>query len=187
MSDAIRGSNPLVGLSLTPDHSIETHRDVRIHGSDTIIPSSPTPDHAHRSSHSLHDAAVSVRPHPPQIGGVAVQTGTVLTITVVRKPSISTVQVIDNGAGAVSAAWDGGKVHSFSGVETIDTNVEGPRSEEVTYTLTGPLTGSRDVETNLHGRTDSVTANVGGDGLATKGLTFHVYSTRSADTDILVD
>jgi hypothetical protein len=74
-----------------------------------------------------------------------VQTGTVLSITVVRKPPISMVRVSDDGAGEVTAEWDGGPVHSFSGVQTIDIDVEGPRRDDVSYTLTGALTGSGDV------------------------------------------
>jgi hypothetical protein len=157
-------------------------------GSETAIPLSPTPDHAERNSHHLNDGFFLLnRPHFPQSGGVAVQTGTVLSITVVRKPPISMVRVSDDGAGEVTAEWDGGPAHSFSGVQTIDIDVEGPRRDDVSYTLTGALTGSRDVEVNLHGQTDSVRANVGGNGLATKRLTFHVSSKHSVDTDIVVD
>jgi hypothetical protein len=56
--------------------------------------------------------------------GKAVQTGSLLTITV-DNPATNTVEISNYGAGTVHVEWNGGAVHSFNGVETIvvDTHI----------------------------------------------------------------
>jgi hypothetical protein len=50
--------------------------------------------------------------------GSAVQNGSVLTV-VVNKRTTNTVALVDNGGEAVSVEWNGGAVHSFTGVATV--------------------------------------------------------------------
>jgi hypothetical protein len=50
--------------------------------------------------------------------GAAVQSGSVLTITVSARTTNS-VEISNEGAGAVLVEWNHGVVHSFAGVETI--------------------------------------------------------------------
>lgn len=59
-------------------------------------------------------AATSVR----RTSGFAVQSGSVLTVTVTRS-SANSVAISNEGGGAVLVEWNGGAAHSFTGVETI--------------------------------------------------------------------
>ena len=59
----------------------------------------------------------------PRTGGTAVQTGTVLTISVTA-PKINTVTIESwNSGQMVKAEWKGGALHSFTGVSTIIVDV----------------------------------------------------------------
>jgi hypothetical protein len=69
-------------------------------------------------------------------GGFAVQTGSELTVTV-NRPNTNVVQ-LNNGGGAVQAEWNGGPVHSFSGVETIVVDTRNARKDQVTLDDAGP-------------------------------------------------
>jgi hypothetical protein len=69
-------------------------------------------------------------------GGLAVQTGSELTVTV-NRPNSNVVQLNDSG-GAVQAEWNGGPVHSFSGVETIVVDTRNARKDQVTLDDAGP-------------------------------------------------
>jgi hypothetical protein len=66
-------------------------------------------------------------------GGIAVQTGSLLTVTV-NRPKTNIVQINNEGAGAVQVEWNGGPVHSFSGVETIVVDTKNARKDQVTLT-----------------------------------------------------
>jgi hypothetical protein len=68
------------------------------------------------------------------IRGVAVQTGTVLTVTVDR-PTTDAVQVSNLGAGNIGVAWNGSGAHSFSGITTIDVHAEEARNDQITFNL----------------------------------------------------
>jgi hypothetical protein len=68
--------------------------------------------------------------------GFAVQTGSELTVTV-NRPNTNVVQ-LNNGGGAVQAEWNGGPVHSFSGVETIIVDTRNARKDQVTLDDAGP-------------------------------------------------
>jgi hypothetical protein len=109
-------------------------------------------------------------------GGVALQSGSALTIILSREPAVSTLQITDDGKGDIQASWDGGPIHSFTGIDhiAVTSRVGSNNTDEVTYTLTGPLTGTQNVDIDLHAAQNFVTAVLGSQGLATPGLTFNV-------------
>jgi hypothetical protein len=73
------------------------------------------------------EAAIRLR-----TSGSAVQTGTLLSVTV-NKPSGNAVQILDQGEGALEVEWNGGAVHSFTGVTTIDVTAERGRNDRITF------------------------------------------------------
>jgi hypothetical protein len=70
-------------------------------------------------------------PTPPKHGGVAVQTGTLLTVTFA--PGSNTSQISDSN-GSVQVAWNGGPVHSFTGITTIIVDARKARNDLITFT-----------------------------------------------------
>jgi hypothetical protein len=86
-------------------------------------------------------AAVAVGSHDP-IGpepewgrGTAVQSGSVLTVMVTANPPKSNVVQIGNaGAGNVQVEWNGGMVHSFTGVATIVVNASKATKDDIILT-----------------------------------------------------
>jgi len=150
-------------------------------------------------------------PTPPRTGGVAVQSGSVATALIVATPPKSTVAITDDGKGDFQVEWDGGAVHSFTGVKVLGVEVEGPQSDQVTYDLTGPTSGSDEVAFLLSGKTNTVTANVSAagptgvtpmklmgqkytvvenktaHGLSTSGLELLVHSKAGARTKVTTD
>jgi hypothetical protein len=69
--------------------------------------------------------------------GLAVQSGSVLTVTV-RRPGTNVVQIINVGAGNVEVAWNGGAAHSFAGVDTIVVDTHNGKRDQVTLQDAGP-------------------------------------------------
>jgi hypothetical protein len=65
--------------------------------------------------------------------GTAVQSGSVLTVTV-NRPKSNVVQLVNEGAGDVQAQWNGGMVHSFTGVATIAVNASNARKDDIILT-----------------------------------------------------
>jgi hypothetical protein len=63
--------------------------------------------------------------------GQAVQSGSLLTVTVSR-PTTNLVQINNEGGGAVQVEWNGGAVHSFTGVQTIVVDTKNGRKDQVT-------------------------------------------------------
>jgi hypothetical protein len=63
--------------------------------------------------------------------GTAVQTGSLLTVTVTR-PKTNLVQITNEGGGAVQVEWNGGPVHSFSGVAEVVVDTRNARKDQVT-------------------------------------------------------
>jgi hypothetical protein len=144
----------------------------------------------------------------PRTGGATVQSGSVVSLGVANSPPNSTVSITDDGKGDFQLQWDGGAVHSFTGVQTLEVNVAGPQSDQVNYTLTGPTTRSDEVVVQLSGKTNNVAANVsasgptgitrqklmgqtytvvenkGPNGLSTSGLELLVHSKASAHTKV---
>jgi hypothetical protein len=123
----------------------------------------------------------------PRTGGVAVQTGAVLSIAVAAKPTSSTLQITDDGAGDVTAEWDGGPVHTFHGVLAIVAEVEGRRSETVDVSLTGPLTEPLDIAVTLHGKTNAITARLSGYGPNLPVLVYHVVGPGNKHTEVTIE
>jgi hypothetical protein len=63
--------------------------------------------------------------------GQAVQSGSLLTVTV-NRPTSNVVQINNEGGGAVQVEWNGGSVHSFSGIETIVVDTKNASRDQVT-------------------------------------------------------
>jgi hypothetical protein len=97
------------------------------------------------------------RPDARQMGGLAIQTGTVLTVTVDR-PTSNTVQVSNLGAGNIDVAWDGSPVESFSGVATIDVRAEKARDDRIAFSLNADPGSSTDVKACARTANAAVTA-----------------------------
>jgi hypothetical protein len=70
--------------------------------------------------------------------GTAIQSGTALSVTV-NKPTSNQVLILDQGGGAVEVEWNGGAVHSFTGVTTILVQAQRARNDQVIF-YTPPLT-----------------------------------------------
>ena len=74
--------------------------------------------------------------------GFAVQTGSELTVTV-NRPTTNVVEIgsATQGAGGgktkIQVDWNGGMIHSFTGVTTIVVNTRNARKDQVTLTDTG--------------------------------------------------
>lgn len=75
---------------------------------------SQVPTEAVSASDVGHPLNVNIR----RTSGAAVQSGSMLAVTV-NKPTTNILEISNNGAGAVEVEWNGGAVHSFSGVATI--------------------------------------------------------------------
>ena len=85
--------------------------------------------------HVPTDAALaSEGGHPLRLigrtSGIAVQSGSVLTVTVNKRTS-NTVEISDSGGGAVAVEWNGGAVHLFTGVATIVVDTQNARKDLV--------------------------------------------------------
>ena len=64
-----------------------------------------------------HTASIVWHPNPPRTGGLAVQSGSVVSCFV-GQPKMNEVQVVDDGKGDVQMSWNSGQPHSFQGVTT---------------------------------------------------------------------
>jgi hypothetical protein len=84
------------------------------------------------------DAIAAAVAHPFIRGGTAAQTGTELTVTV-NEPTSNSVQIVDQGGGAVQVEWNGGPVHAFTGVTTILVQAERAKNDYISFS-TAPLT-----------------------------------------------
>jgi hypothetical protein len=127
---------------------------------------------------------------PPRTGGAAFQTGSLLTVDLrnkVGQPGLDTLNIIDDGKGDIQVTWDGGPVHSFTGVNQIVFNSAVTQTEQVTFQLSGPLATPLDVHLNLNGKDNIVTEQVGNNGMVPSGLTFEITTLRhNATTEITV-
>jgi len=120
---AEKARNDRIRFSLTGPATVLPDVAIRSRGRTDLT---PTPD---ESGHPLVHVSV---PTPPKHGGVAVQTGTVLNVTV-DSPRTNTVQITDVGAGDIQVAWNGGTVHSFTGVTTIVVNAKKAGNDQISF------------------------------------------------------
>jgi hypothetical protein len=127
---------------------------------------------------------------PARTGGAAFQTGSLLTVDLRNKvghPGTDTASIIDDGKGDIQVSWDGGPVHSFTGVSQIVFNSAVTQTEQVTFQLSGPLATPLDVQLNVNGKDNIVTEQVGNNGVVPSGLTFEIMTLRhNATTEITV-
>jgi hypothetical protein len=91
-------------------------------------------------------------------GGVAIQTGTLLGVTVDRFAP-NTVHVAYDGAGDVQVKWNAGRYHSFSGVETVDIHAQGVRRDTMTFTLAGQASPAFVVAAGSSGQAEPASVN----------------------------
>jgi len=82
-------------------------------------------------------AATAIQARNPIRGGTAAQSGNDLKVTV-SKPTANTVQILDQGAGAIEVEWNGAAVHSFTGVTTILVQAVNAKKDQITF-CTPPL------------------------------------------------
>jgi hypothetical protein len=99
-------------------------------------------------------------PHLPRTGGVSEQSGTVLGIGVGQRRT-NTVQATEDGQGGIQAEWNGGPVHSFTGIRSSVIQTERSRSNQITFNLTSPRTGPTAVAVGLQVPTDAVLPSEG--------------------------
>jgi len=94
---------------------------------------SVVPTDAAAASDEGHSQKVEKR----KAGGHAVQSSSVLTVTV-NKPLSNAVLISNYGGGAVAVEWNGGAVHSFTGVATIFVDTHNARKDLVALHDPGP-------------------------------------------------
>jgi hypothetical protein len=127
---------------------------------------------------------------PARTGGAAFQSGSLLTVDLRNKvgnPGHDTATIIDDGKGGIQVSWDGGPVHSFSGISQIVFNSAQTQTEQITFELAGPLAAPLDVQLNLNGKDNIVTEQVGNNGVVPSGLTFEIVTVRhNATTETTV-
>ena len=75
----------------------------------------------------------------PRTGGVALQSGTTLTVGVGQRTTNTVLATLD-GVGGAQVEWNGRPVHSFTGVEATLVQIGGASRDEVTFHLTNPRT-----------------------------------------------
>lgn len=80
----------------------------------------------------------------PRTGGVSVQRGSVMNIGV-GQSTTNKVQVTDDGAGDDTDEWNGGPVHSLTGIKLTVIELERARTNQITIQLTSQRTGPVDV------------------------------------------
>ena len=93
----------------------------------------------------------------PRTGGVAIQSGTALTIGV-GQPTTNTVVIQGVGAGNTSAEWNGRPTRAFTGVDAALVQTGSARRDQVTFHLTGPRTSPTAIATGLLAATPTVGA-----------------------------
>ena len=106
---------------------------------------SQVPTEAVSASEGGHPLNVRVR----RTSGAAVQSGSMLTVTV-NKPTTNIVEISNNGGGAVEVEWNGGAVHSFSGVATIVVDTRNATNNLVALDDVTPVIGSHAASSVSH-------------------------------------
>jgi hypothetical protein len=112
---------------------------------DSVAGRSLALDHQHRGLTVETDSELTVAANtvkaemklPPFVNhGLAVQTGSLLTITV-NGPRTNIVEIFSKQDPGVEVEWNGGAVHSFKGVTTIIVNTRNASTNEVILADTG--------------------------------------------------
>jgi hypothetical protein len=83
-----------------------------------------------------HKDGIVWHPDPPRTGGIAVQSGSVLS-RFVGQPKMNAVQVTVDGTGHVEMSWNLGQPHVFPGVTTTVIQAERARTDQFTLHLAG--------------------------------------------------
>jgi hypothetical protein len=132
-----------------------------------------------------HSDGIVWFPNPPHTGGIAIQSGSVLSCFVGQSP-MNTVQAsFDVTKHFVEMSWNFGHPHVFTGVTTTIIQAQRARTDEFTFHLShgdtvtavaaaagttfhqsGPSTGSTGIELSPHRPADSVSAKAAGHPLA---------------------
>jgi hypothetical protein len=124
--------------------------------------------------------------HLPRTGGVSEQSGTVLDIGV-GQPTTNTVQVTDEGQGHIQAKWNGGPVHSLTGIEATVIQTQRARNNQITFKLTSLRTGPTAVAVGSHFPTDAALASEGGHPLKVIGRTSGIAVQSGSILTVTVD
>jgi hypothetical protein len=95
-------------------------------GGAAVAVGSHVPTDATLASEGRHPLIVDIR----RTSGAGIQSGSVLTVTV-NKPTSDTVAISNDGGGSVAVEWNGGHVHSFTGVATIVVDTRNARKDLV--------------------------------------------------------
>jgi hypothetical protein len=72
-------------------------------------------------------------PSAGRTSGTEVQSGSVLTV-MVNRPTTNVVQITNTGGGNVQVEWNGGMVHSSTGVATIVVNASNATKDDIILT-----------------------------------------------------
>jgi hypothetical protein len=97
-------------------------------------------------------------PHLPRTGGVSEQSGTVVGIGVGQRTT-NTVQVTDLGQGGIEAEWNGGPVHTFTGIGSSVIQTERSGRNQITFNLSSQRTGPAAVLVGSQVPTEAVSAS----------------------------
>ena len=92
---------------------------------------------------------------------------------------------MDDGKGDIQVSWDGGPVHSFSGVTQIVISSAPTQTDQITLQLNGPLTTPLSVQLNLSGINNTVTEEVGDNGTPPAGLDVSIDTLRNNGTTVV--
>jgi hypothetical protein len=118
--EAKRARNDQITFNLTAPRTSATADAVGSHVATGAVP----------ASEEGHPQKVTL---PGRTSGTAVQSGSVLTVMVNRSKS-NVVQITNAGKGAVTVEWNGGMVHSFTGVATIVVNASNATKDNIILT-----------------------------------------------------
>ena len=124
----------------------------------------------------------------PRTGGIAEQTGSLLVVDLrnkVGQAGLDAVTVVDDGEGDIQVNWDGGPVHSFSGVTQIVINSAPTVTEQITLQINGPLTTPLSMQLDLSGINNTVSEQVGGNGTPPAGLDISIDTLRNNGTTVV--
>jgi hypothetical protein len=94
----------------------------------------------------------------PRTGGAVVQTGSVLGIGV-GQPKTNTAQVTDDGGGYFTAEWNGGPVHTLTGIKSAIVEGQRARTNQITFQLNDPASVAVMAVTGAHDSTDAARAS----------------------------